>query len=85
MDYSQLIPKVKPNTDFLNNLFISSKGLSVIANVSVESLDAMAANGTGPRFVMKHDARRYSLAACGEWMAARHQNPSGGLPNVPGP
>lgn len=85
MDHSKLIPKVTPNTDFLNNLFISSKGLSVIANVSVESLDAMAANGTGPRFVMKHDARPYSLAACGEWMAARHQNPSGGLPNDPGP
>lgn len=85
MDYSQLIPKVTPNTDFLNNLFISSKGLSVIANVSVESLDAMAANGTGPRFVMKHGVRRYSLAACGQWMAARHQSPSGDLPNVPVP
>ena len=85
MDYSPLIPKVTPNTDFLNNLFISSKGLAVIANVSIESLDAMAANGTGPRFVMKHDARRYSLAACGQWMASRHQSPSGELPNVPVP
>ena len=75
MDHSKLIPKASPNTDVVNNIFILSKGLAVIANVSIESLDAMAANGTGPKFVMKHDARRYSLVACGEWMAARHQNP----------
>lgn len=83
MDQSKLIPKATPNTDFLNTLFISPKGLAAIANVSIESLDAMAANGTGPRFVMKHGERRHSLAACGEWMAARHQSHSGGLTNVP--
>jgi hypothetical protein len=85
MDHSKLFPKTASKKDFLNSLFISSKGLAVIANVSIESLDAMAASGTGPRFVMKHHARRYSLAACGQWMAARHQRPSGGLPNAPGP
>jgi hypothetical protein len=75
MECSKHTPTTASTKEFLNTLFISSKGVAGIAKVSVKALDAMARNGDGPRFVMKDGERRYSLAAVGEWMARRNRSP----------
>jgi len=82
MECSKHTPTPASTKEFLNTLFISSKGVAGIAKVSLEALDAMARNGDGPRFVMKDGERRYSLAAVGEWMAGRNHSQPGGTPST---